>query len=55
MFYAILTASVIFTAKTSLDLFSLGRKHFWTLFNYLYIELPFVYYIIFFLSLFNIG
>ena len=31
MVYTMLTARVIFTAKTSLDLFSLGRKQVWTL------------------------
>ena len=29
-FYAVPTARVIFTAKTSLDVFSLGRKQVWT-------------------------
>ena len=30
MFYAVKTARVIFTAKTSLDVFSLRREHVWT-------------------------
>ena len=30
MFYAVLTARVIFTAKTSLDVFSLRREQVWT-------------------------
>ena len=30
MFYAVLTARVIFTAKTSLDIFSLRREQVWT-------------------------
>ena len=30
MFYAIPTARVIFTAKTSLDVFSLSREQVWT-------------------------
>ena len=30
MFYAIPTARVIFTAKTSLDVFSLRQEHVWT-------------------------
>ena len=30
MFYAILTARVIFTAKTSLDVFSLSGEQVWT-------------------------
>ena len=30
MFYAVPTARVIFTAKTSLDIFSLRREHVWT-------------------------
>ena len=30
MFYAIPISRVIFTAKTSLDLFSLGQKKVWT-------------------------
>ena len=29
-FYAVLTARVIFTAKTSLDVFSLRREQVWT-------------------------
>ena len=30
MFYAVPTARVIFTAKTSLDVFSLSREQIWT-------------------------
>ena len=30
MFYAIPTARVLFTAKTSLDVFCLRREHVWT-------------------------
>ena len=30
MFYAVLTAGVIFTEKTSFDVFSLSREQFWT-------------------------
>ena len=30
MFYAVPTARVIFTAKTSLDVFSLRQEQFWT-------------------------
>ena len=30
MFYALPTAKVIFTAKTSLDIFSLSREQLWT-------------------------
>ena len=30
MIYAVSTSRVIFTAKTSLDLFNLGRKQVWT-------------------------
>ena len=30
MFYAVPTARVVFTAKTSLDVFSLSREQVWT-------------------------